>query len=286
MSKFNLILGVALVALLLGYNTLFTVDERERAILFRFGEIVRADYEPGIHFKLPLVHQVALFSRQIQTLDGKPVRYQTEELKNVIVDAFVKWRIADVEKFYISVGGVDINSRLGQIINDIARAEFGKRTVIEVVSSARAQIMDIMREEANKGAQAFGVEVIDVRLKRVDLPPDASNSVYARMSAGRTRVAKEFRAQGAEEAEKIRAEADKEKSILLAEADERAQIIRGQGDAEAAKTYANAYGVDEDFYSFYRSLEAYRKVLGSGDDFLVLKPEGEFFKYFDQPPQP
>ncbi|MBL4623151.1 MAG: protease modulator HflC [Immundisolibacteraceae bacterium] len=280
MSRINLVFGLIGLLVIGVLNTVFIVDERQKAILFKFGEIIRADYEPGLHFKLPIMNTVALFSSQIQTLDAQPVRYQTEELKNVTVDTFVKWRITDVQKFYIAIGGSDINTRLGQIVNDVARSEFGKRSVNEVVSGARVEIMEIMQKAANVAAQTYGIEVVDVRLKRVDLPLEASNSVYARMSAGRNRVAKEFRAQGAEEAEKIRAQADKEKEILLAEADRKSQIIRGSGDATAANTYASAYGANEEFYSFYRSLEAYRKVFGSGEDLMVLKPEGEFFKYF------
>lgn len=282
MSRINLILVLIALVVIAISSTLFTVDEREKVILFRFGEIVKADYEPGLHFKLPFINTVRRFNGQIQTLDAPPVMYQTEELKNVVVDAFVKWRIADVKAYYIALGSVDVNSRLGQIVADIARAEFGKRTVKEVVSSARVEIMDIMRSSSDEKTTVFGVEVVDVRLKRVDLPPDASNSVYARMSAGRTRVAKGFRAEGAEEAEKIRSEADKDRSIMLAEANQQSQMIRGSGDATAAKIFAEAYGANQDFYSFYRSLEAYRRALGNGDDLLVLKPEGEFFKYFGQ----
>ncbi|RLA09366.1 MAG: protease modulator HflC [Gammaproteobacteria bacterium] len=280
MNRVNLLLVVIALVMVGVSSMLFTVDEREKVILFRFGEIVRADYEPGLHFKLPVMNTVRRFNGQIQTFDAKPVMYQTQELKNVVVDSFVKWRITDVKAFYIAMGSVNVNARLGQIVNDISRAEFGKRTVQDVVSGARGEIMDLMRVAANKVTSDFGIEVIDVRLKRVDLPPDASNSVYARMSAGRARVAKTFRAEGAEEAEKIRSEADKDRSILLAEAGQKADIIRGAGDAKAASVFADAYNANREFYSFYRSLEAYRKVLGSGDDLLVLKPEGEFFKYF------
>ncbi len=280
MSRVNLLLALVVLGLVGVSSMLFTVDEREKAILFRFGEIVRADYEPGLHFKLPVVHNVRRFNSQIQTFDAPPVMYQTVELKNVVVDAFVKWRITDVKTYYIAMGSVDVNIRLGQIVNNIARAEFGKRSVQEVVSGARAEMMEIMRVSSNEATSDFGIEVVDVRLKRVDLSPKASNSVYDRMSAGRTRVAKGFRAEGAEEAEKIRSEADKDRAILLAEADQKAQIIRGSGDAAAATIFAQAYGVNREFYSFYRSLEGYRKVLGNGDDLLVLKPEGEFFKYF------
>jgi len=280
MSRVNVLLVLIALVMITVSSTLFIVDEREKAILFRFGEIVRADYEPGLHFKLPVVNTVKRFNRQIQTFDARPVMYQTKELKNVVVDAFVKWRIADVKAYYIALGSVDVDIRLAQIINNAARAEFGKRSVQDVVSGAREEIMEIMRKSANLVTQDFGVQVVDVRLKRVDLPPDASNSVYARMSAGRARVAKTFRAEGAEEAEKIRSTADKDRAILLAQTDQKAQIIRGTGDALAATIFADAYGANKEFYSFYRSLEAYRKVLGKGDDLLVLKPEGEFFKYF------
>lgn len=267
-------------ALLVVAMSVFTVSERERAILFRLGQIVKADYEPGIHFKIPLIHTVQKYDARIQTLDAASVQYQTIELKNVVVDSFVKWRIKDVADYFVAVGVGDITSRLGQIINDLSRDQFGKRTVQEVVSGDRSEIMRILQEQANKVAEDFGVEIVDVRIKRVDLPPNVSNSVYDRMEAERTRVAKELRSQGGEEAEKIRAEADKERTITLAKAYREAQAARGEGDAAATEIYANAFGQDAEFYSFYRSLQAYRDVLDSGDDLVVIQPDNEFFQYF------
>ena len=277
LSMTLLVLGGVLLVVSL---SVFTVSERERAILFRLGQIVKADYEPGIHFKIPIIHTVQKYDARIQTLDAASVQYQTIELKNVVVDAFVKWRIEDVSDYFVAVGSGDINSRLGQIINDLSRDQFGKRTVQEVVSGDRAEIMRILHERANEVAGDFGVEIVDVRIKRVDLPANVSSSVYGRMEAERTRVAKELRSQGGEEAEKIRAEADKERTIALARAYREAQALRGEGDAIATDIYAQAFGQDAEFYSFYRSLQAYREVLDSGDDLVVIQPDNEFFQYF------
>ena len=277
LSMTLLVLGGLLLVVSL---SVFTVSERERAILFRLGQIVKADYEPGIHFKIPIIHTVQKYDARIQTLDAASVQYQTIELKNVVVDAFVKWRIEDVSDYFVAVGSGDINSRLGQIINDLSRDQFGKRTVQEVVSGDRSEIMRILQERANEVAGDFGVEIVDVRIKRVDLPANVSSSVYGRMEAERTRVAKELRSQGGEEAEKIRAEADKERTIALARAYREAQALRGEGDAIATDIYAQAFGQDAEFYSFYRSLQAYREVLDSGDDLVVIQPDNEFFQYF------
>lgn len=277
LSMTLLVLGGLLLVVSL---SVFTVSERERAILFRLGQIVKADYEPGIHFKIPFIHTVQKYDARIQTLDAASVQYQTIELKNVVVDAFVKWRIEDVSDYFVAVGSGDINSRLGQIINDLSRDQFGKRTVQEVVSGDRAEIMRILHERANEVAGDFGVEIVDVRIKRVDLPANVSSSVYGRMEAERTRVAKELRSQGGEEAEKIRAEADKERTIALARAYREGQSLRGEGDAIATDIYAQAFGQDAEFYSFYRSLQAYREVLDSGDDLVVIQPDNEFFQYF------
>ncbi|MEC9340573.1 MAG: protease modulator HflC [Pseudomonadota bacterium] len=277
LSMTLLVLGGVLLVVSL---SVFTVSERERAILFRLGQIVKADYEPGIHFKIPIIHTVQKYDARIQTLDAASVQYQTIELKNVVVDAFVKWRIEDVSDYFVAVGSGDINSRLGQIINDLSRDQFGKRTVQEVVSGDRSEIMRILQERANEVAGDFGVEIVDVRIKRVDLPANVSSSVYGRMEAERTRVAKELRSQGGEEAEKIRAEADKERTIALARAYREAQALRGEGDAIATDIYAQAFGQDAEFYSFYRSLQAYREVLDSGDDLVVIQPDNEFFQYF------
>lgn len=282
----NRILFALTGLILLGYITLtatvFTVDEREWAIMFRFGEVVRTDFEPGLHFKLPVAQTVSKFDNRIQTLEVPAVRYQTAELKNVIVDAFVKWRINDVKKYYVAIGAGDIDARLSQNINDLSRSEFGARTVREVVSGDRSKIMSVLKERSNEFSDQFGVEILDVRIKRVDLPKEVSNSVFQRMEAERTRVAKDLRAKGGAKAEQIRANADKEQTIVLAEAGKRSQLSRGEGDAIAVATYAKAYGSNPEFYSLYRSLDAYRRMLNSGNDLMVLQPDGDFFRFFNK----
>jgi membrane protease subunit HflC len=228
---------------------------------------------------------VHVYDARIQTMDAEPELYLTVEKKNLVVDSFVKWRISDVSRYYVTVGGLASNarSRLAQLVNDGLRTEFGKRTVKEVVSGERAVIMDILRENTNKEADEYGIEVVDVRLQRVDLVPEISQSVYNRMEAERARVAKERRAQGAEAAEKIRAEAERQRDIILAEAYRDAQRVRGEGDATATGVYADAYGQDAEFYSLYRSLLAYKEAFKENRDFLVLEPDSDFFKYFTKP---
>ena len=281
----RLLTGVALlvVVALIGFSlTAYTVDERERAILFRLGEMRMVDNQPGLHFRIPVYNTVERFEARVQTLDRGAVRYQTRELKNVVVDAFVKWRIDDLRSYFVSVGRGSVNNRLGQIIDDLSRNEFGKRTVEEVVSGERDEIVNILRERLAERSQAFGVEIIDVRLRRVDLPAEVSNSVYERMEAERSRVAAELRAEGREEGERIRSQADRERTVILAEAEREAQRIRGEGDATATATYAGAYERDPEFYAFYRSLDAYQNIL-RGDDVMVLKPDNAFFRYFAEP---
>ncbi|MDX1593885.1 MAG: protease modulator HflC [Gammaproteobacteria bacterium] len=278
----TLVGGLALVALFLGSFSVFTVKEWERAILFRLGEIVRNDYTPGLHFKFPFVNNVRKFDGRIQTLDVDPERFLTSEKKNVIVDSFVKWRIKDVGRYYTAVRGdvAQANLRLDQIVKDGLRSEFGKRTLKETVSGDRAQIMDILTATANPLANEIGIEVVDVRIKRVDLPPDVSNSVFRRMTAERERVARDFRSRGAEAAERIRADADRQRTVIVAEASRDAEQTRGEGDARAVDIYAQAFGRNEDFYSFYRSLNAYRDVFTSRNDMLILEPDSDFFRYF------
>ncbi len=277
------ILGIVLVVVLvIGSFSVFTVDEREKAIMFRLGEIVRTDFEPGLHFKMPLVNNVRKFDARILTMDAPPERYLTSEKKNVIVDSFVKWRIQDVAKYYTTMGGDETraNMRLAQIIKDGMRGEFGKRTIQEAVSAERSQIMEVLLAQAKRQAAPFGIEIVNVRIKRIDLPPEVSTSVYRRMEAERARVAAEFRSRGAEAAERIRADADRQREIILAEAYRDAQTIKGEGDAKAAAIYAEAFGKDPEFYALYKSLSAYRRVFGSKDDILVLEPESDFFRYF------
>ncbi|MGD8572889.1 MAG: protease modulator HflC [Gammaproteobacteria bacterium] len=273
---------VILAVLIVGSMSFFTVNEREKAIMFKFGEIVSSDFGPGLHWKVPFVNNVKKFDSRIQTMDSEPERYLTDEKKNLIVDAFVKWRIEDVAKYYTATGGdvLTANVRLSQFIKDNLRGEFGKRTIVEVVSGERSEIMDILTVTANKRAKEFGIDIVDVRIKRIDLDKNISESVYSRMEAERERVAKELRAEGERVAETIRARADKERTVILAEAYRKAEQIRGEGDKTAANVYATAYNQDKDFYALYRSLNAYRKTFADKGDILVMEPTSEFFKYF------
>ncbi len=278
-----LLIGLAVVVVVAVYFVAYSVHETERAIRFEFGRVVDVDLPPGLHFKLPW-QNVRKFDGRVQTLDEEPQRFLTSEKKNVIVDAFVKWRIGDVEPYYTTVQGDPrrANLRLSEIIRNGLRNEFGKRTIREVVSGDRAQIMAILQRQATEGAESLGLDVVDVRIKRIDLPQDVSASVFSRMAAERERVAREFRAEGAQEAEQIRADADRQRSVIIAEARRDGEKIRGEGDAKAAETYATAYNADPDFYSFYRSLGAYREAFRSQGDMLILSPDSQFFRYFDQ----
>ena len=283
MGSFKALGGIALAAaVVIASFSIFTVDEREKVILFRLGEIVRTDFEPGLHWKTPFVNNIVKFDARIQTLDADPERYLTGEKKNLIVDSFVKWRIKDVSNYYTATGGdvMRANLRLSQIIKDGLRGEFAKRTIKEAVSGERQEIMNIITVQANEQAQAFGIEIVDVRIKRIDFPPEINDSVFRRMRAERVRVAKDLRSRGAEAAEKIRAEADRQRTVIIADAFRDAEIIRGEGDAAATEIYAKAYGQDLEFYSLYRSLNAYKRTFASKDDILVVEPDSEFFKYF------
>ena len=273
---------VIFAVLIVGSMSFFTVDEREKAIMFKFGEIISTDFDPGLHWKIPFVNNVRKFDSRIQTMDAEPERYLTSEKKNLIVDAFVKWRIDNVSKFFTATGGdaLRANIRLSQFIKDGLRGEFGKRTIREVVSGERVEIMDILTVAANEQAQEFGIDIIEVRIKRIDLDKNISDSVYRRMEAERERVAKELRAEGEREAETIRAKADRERTVILAEAFRKAEQVRGEGDQMAASIYATAYNQDKEFYAFYRSLNAYKRSFASRDDILVLQPKSEFFQYF------
>ncbi len=287
MSVKALVLGVvAVVVGVLLYETVYFVDEREKAIIFQFGRIVESNDQPGIHFKKPFINSVQFFDARIQTMDADPELYLTGEKKNLVVDSFAKWRIRDVAKYYVTVSGLQSNARarLAQRVNDSLRQEFGKREVQDVISGDRAEIMETVRRAVDKEASEFGVEVVDVRLKRVDLDPEVSERVYSRMEAERARVAKELRAQGAEAAERIRADADRQREITVANAYREAQQLRGEGDAISTLTYANAFGRDPEFYRLYRSLNAYRTTFQSKNDLLILEPNSEFFKYFKGPP--
>ena len=273
---------VAVIAGVLIYETVYFVDEREKAIIFQFGRIVQSYDQPGIHFKKPFINSVQFFDGRIQTMDADPELYLTGEKKNLVVDSFAKWRIRDVAKYYVTVSGLQssVRARLAQRVNDSLRREFGKRKVKTVISGDRAEIMELVRLDVDKEASEFGVEVLDVRLKRVDLDPEVSERVYSRMEAERSRVAKELRAQGAEAAEIIRADADRQREITIANAYRQAEEIRGEGDATATLTYASAFGRDPEFYRLYRSLNAYRTTFHSKEDLLILEPNSDFFQYF------
>jgi len=278
-------IGVVLFVLATLSMSMFTVDKRQFAIVRQFGEIKRVIKTPGLNFKIPMIQNVTYFERRILTLDTpEPERFITSEKKNVLVDLFVKWRINDPELYFISVGGSEARARtrIEQTVNAGLREEFGKRTVHEVVSGQRDDIMDRMRVKADQDARKIGVEIVDVRLKRVDLPTEVSESVYRRMEAERKRVANELRSEGAAEAEKIRADADRQREVIIAEAYREAQQVKGEGDAKAAAIYADAFSKDAEFFSFYRSLQAYRETFADKGDVLVVEPDGEFFKYLRQ----
>ena len=281
MTPNKILIAVAAV-LILGMMSIFTVSETELAIKFRLGEIIKSDFKPGLHFKTPFINNVRKFDKRILTLDAKPERFLTAEKKNVIVDSFVKWRIGDVNTFYTAVAGdVDqANISLDQIIKDAFRSEFSKRKIKQLVSTDRSKIRQALIENTSKVAADLGIKIVDVQVKRIDLPSEVSHSVYRRMEAERERVAREFRSQGAEAAERIRADADKQREIIMADAYNKAEVLRGEGDAKAAETYARAFNRDIEFFTFYRSLNAYKKTFDSSRDMIVLEPDSDFFQYF------
>ena len=283
-NRLGFIVVLALVVLVTGAFSMYQVAEWEKAILFRLGEIVKTDVQPGLHFKIPFVDNVRKFDGRRLTLDVEPERFLTVEKKNVIVDSFVMWRIADAKRFYTAVMGDERNARqrLEQIVKDGMRGQFSKRTVNQVVSEERDTITKDLTIAASAQAGQIGIEIVDVRVKRVDLPSEVSNSVYRRMQAERSRVAKEFRSQGAELAEKIRAGADRQRQVLIAEAYREAEQTRGEGDARAAEIYAQAFNKDKEFYAFFRSLRAYQESFDGSNDLMLLTPDGEFFEYFNQ----
>ncbi len=277
----KIIVTIVLVVVIVSMSV-FTVSETERAIKFRFGEIIETDFEPGLHFKMPIINNVKKFDKRILTLDSKPERFLTAEKKNVIVDSFVKWRIGDIKTFYTTVAG-DINQanvRLDQIIKDAFRSEFSKRKINQLVSTDRKVVREALIANTSPLANKLGIQIVDVQVKRIDLPEDVSASVFRRMEAERERVAREFRSQGAEAAERIRADADKQREIILANAFRDAEISRGEGEAKAADIYAKTYGKDVEFFSFYRTMNAYKKTFNKEGDMLVLEPDSDFFKFF------
>jgi membrane protease subunit HflC len=280
-----------LVALILAigfafYATVYTVDQRQAAMVFQLGEIVAIRVEPGLYLKMPFLQNVRYFDTRVLSLDAAdPERFITSEKKNVLVDYFIKWRIKDVRTFFVSFAGDERRAlnRLAQTINDGMRAEFGQRTVHDVVSGERDKVMSVLREKANQDAARFGVEVLDVRIKRVDFPSEVSESVYRRMEAERKRVANELRSTGSAEEEKIKADAERQRNIILAEAYRDAQRIKGEGDAKAAAIYASAYGKNPEFYAFYRSMESYKASFKDKKDLMVLQPNSAFFRYMNSP---
>ncbi len=275
----------ALVLFLINLS-MFTVDQRTTAIVFQFGEIVRVVKEPGIQFKMPLMQSVRSFDRRIQTIDAdEKDTFNTSEKQNLMIDSFIKWQIADVERYYKAFGGVQLNaeSRLKQIINSALRDEIGNRKVSDVITDKRDEVMARVNRRVNTEAGPLGVRILDVRVKRVEFPPTISDSVYERMNAERKRVANQLRSEGAAEAERIRADADRQREVILAEAYRKAQEIKGQGDAEASRIYAQAFGQNPDFYAFYKSLDAYQKTFRNKSDVLVLDPSSEFFRYMKNP---
>lgn len=285
-ASVSTVLIVIVVALVVASLSLFTVDQRQNAIVFRLGEIVSVKTAPGLFFKVPLLDNVRYFDARILTLDAEEgQKFVTAENKPVLVDSFVKWRIADVKQYYKSVQGDEglARVRLAQAVNGSLREEFGKRTIHEVVSGEREKIMDLMRDRADQIAREIGVQVLDVRLKRVDFTSEISESVYGRMQAERKRVANELRSTGFAEAEKIRADADKQRQVVIAQAYRDAQRLKGDGDARASAIYAKAFERNPEFYAFYRSLEAYRQSFKNKGDLLILDPNSEFFKYLKNP---
>ena len=275
-----------LILLVLASLSVFRVQQWEQAIVFQFREVKRVDNEPGLHVMIPLVNTVKKFPLRLLNLEQQPQRYLTTEKKDVIVDYYGKWRISNVQTFYTSTRGGDVeyaNGLLGQRINSALRDEFGRRTVQEVVAGARGEILDIVTAATQQLEVELGIKIVDVRLKRIDLPEEVSTSVYDRMRAERLRVAKDFRARGEEAAERIQANADRERQVILAGAYRDAETTRGEGDAQATEIYASAFGKNEEFYGFYRRLGAYQATFSSGRDILVLKPDSDFFKYFGNP---
>ncbi|MBK1674857.1 protease modulator HflC [Ectothiorhodospira shaposhnikovii] len=277
-------IAIAVAALVVWLST-FTVDERERVIVFSLGEIKRTDLDPGLHFKFPIVNNVRKFDARIMTLDIPPDRFLTSEAKNVIVDFYAKWRIDDVGQFFRATRGDERNAqdRMAQILRDGMRNEFAKYTLDQVVSGDRITIMGAVRQQALDTAGELGVTLVDVRIRRMDLPDEVSESVFSRMRAERERIAQDFRARGQEQSERIRADADRQRTVIIANAYRDAEQIRGEGDATSAAVYAQAYEQDTEFFTFYRSLLAYRNTMVGKDNFYVLEPDSQFFRYFQDP---
>jgi membrane protease subunit HflC len=281
MKNLKLLIPVIALLAVAVYASAFKVNQWEVALKLRLGEIIDSDYEPGLHWMMPVLNNVKKFDARIQTLDAQPQRFLTIEKKDVIVDSYAKWRISNVAQYFRSTGGSEAKTSrlLAERINTSLRNEFGKRTIQEVVSGERGEIMALLTKASDAQAAELGVEILDVRVKQIDLPPEVSESVYDRMRAERERVARDLRAQGGEVAEKIQAEADRERVVIVADAYKQAEQLRGEGDGKSAETYANAYNQDAEFYAFYRSLNAYKKSFSDRSDIMVLQPDSDFFRY-------
>ncbi len=284
MSNFRVVMFGVLVLATVLMMSVFVVDERELAVKFRFGEIVDSNFEPGLHVKIPIVNNVQFFPKQILTINNPQELFLTKEKKNLFVDFFIKWQIIDVANYYRTTRGEQVLTaqRLLEIVKDGIRAEFAKRTVPEVVTAERRELMDNMLSKARTDAEHLGIHVIDVRVKRIEFSDEVSESVFNRMRQERVRVAAELRAEGAENAEQIRADADRQRTVILAEAYRDAEKVKGQGDATSADIYAKAYQKDEEFYRFYRSIQAYKNAFGQGNDILVLDANNDFFQYLNK----
>jgi membrane protease subunit HflC len=289
MNRSTVVIAV-IIALVVGFASVFTISEGQSGLVTRLGKLERDSagnikiYHPGLHVKIPFINQVLVFDTRLQTLDIESSRIVTEEKKDVLVDYYVKWRIIDLPRYYTRTQGNSFQAEtlLRQQINDGLRAQFGKRNISEVVSGERTDIMETVQLQAQSTAENLGIDVTDVRIKRIDLPAEVSNAVFERMRTERQRIANRHRAEGRSKAEKIRAEADAQSVVIVAEARSQGQKIRGEGDAMAAEVYAQAYGQNRDFFGFYRSINAYRTTFNTGHDFLVLQPEGDFFRYFNK----
>ncbi len=283
--QMSILVGLVVLVAIVS-NALYVVNERERAVLLKFGEVVATDIRPGLHFKIPIVNDVRRFESRLITLDSSPQRYLTAEKKALIVDSFVKWQVADAGKYYTATGGDEFsaNSLLASRVDNGLRNKFGERTVYEVVSGERDALMAEITEELDGIAlNELGIHVLDVRVKGIDLPPEVSNAVYTRMSTEREREARDHRSRGRELAEGIEADADRQKTVIEANAYREAEQIRGEGDAIAAEVYANAFNQDQEFYAFYRSISAYKSSFAGKEDLLVIDPESDFFRYLKNP---
>ncbi|WP_018984199.1 protease modulator HflC [Salinimonas chungwhensis] len=286
----NLVVVVLILLIALASGSLFSVREGERAIVIQFGKVQRDDqtgdtrvFEPGLHFKIPFIDSVKKLDARIQTVDDRADRFVTEEKKDLIVDSYVKWRIDDFARYYLSTGGNQLQAEalLKQKVNNGLRSEFGTRTINQIVSGERSALMDQAMQQASTSSDELGIEIVDVRVKQINLPTEVSNSIFQRMRAERAAVAREHRSEGREQAEVIRADIDAKVTVMLADAERNARQVRGEGDALAAQIYASAYAKNADFYSFLRSMDAYKVSFDSKQDIMVVEPDSEFFRYLN-----